>query len=152
MSACGLINLASFNRLAAVVARLRSFQRERLAIQDRLANNPHLNGDPNSIHTRSPRLFEKEASQIRWRARLLRLTILCNLATIGMLAVCSASMGLGVVWPPFQVVATLSFFTALMLLIIGVVSAILEVWNSLRSVDLESRFVDRVVAKGGRFL
>ena len=38
MSACGLINLASFNRLAVVVARLRVFQRERLAIQDRLAS------------------------------------------------------------------------------------------------------------------
>jgi hypothetical protein len=147
MSACGLLNLAFFNRLTAVVSRLRTFQRERLAIQDRIALHPGATDDPHSVAARSLRLFEKEFSQVRWRARLLRLTILCNLATIGLLAVCSASMGLGVVWPRFQLLATVSFFLALGLLITGVVCAILEVLDAFDSIDMEARFVDNLVSQ-----
>ena len=40
ISACGLLCLAFYNRLAFVVSRLRAFHRERLAEQERLTHQP----------------------------------------------------------------------------------------------------------------
>src|SRR5436853_6699264 len=49
ISACGLLCLAFYNRLAAIVTRLRAFHRERLAEQDALHRARSAN-PPDELH------------------------------------------------------------------------------------------------------
>src|SRR5438477_6549854 len=49
ISACGLLCLAFYNRLAAVVSRLRAFQRERLHEQEALSRDRATAGDEVSV-------------------------------------------------------------------------------------------------------
>lgn len=140
MSVCALLNLAFCNRLAAVVARMRAFQRERLdhfwrqnnpPSPPRRLNLPHQLGD-----------LECQTRVIRRRARLLRVTILCLLGGMILLAICSAGLGLGDYWAVARMIAAGTFLLAIVMIIVGLVSAALEIWTCLVPMEQEADLVD----------
>lgn len=147
ISACGLLCLAFYNRLASVVSRLRGFQRERLAEQERLSQ-PRRVGEhePEWVRRRELVLdmLEEQTRRVARRARLIRLTLLCLLATIGCLTLCSLVTGISVLWPPAIYAAVGLFIVGLLLLLSGVVLAMLELKGALDPVELESEFVARL--------
>jgi Protein of unknown function (DUF2721) len=101
ISACGLLCLAFYNRLAAVVSRLRSFHRESLNEQEALARK-RANGTIDDIamvrHQEVLGAIGVQLRHVMRRARLIRLTLLCMLLTIACLAICSLCLGLSVIW------------------------------------------------------
>ena len=147
ISACGLLCLAFYSRLAAVVSRLRVFHRERLHEQDLLdrhgaaAISDPAAADAAARHARLLDVLEEQTDHVARRARLIRSTLLCLLSTIGCLTLCSMLTGLSIIAPPAAVFAIALFFAGMLLLLAAVGLAIAELRQALDPVELESQFV-----------
>ncbi len=150
ISACGLLCLAFYNRLAAVVTRLRAFHRERLHEHEALKRAQRADPPDDLALVRSQELLgmlDVQTRHVTARARLIRKTLACLLLTIASLALCSLLLGLGAVWPPLNYAAAGLFVIGLVLLIAGVGFALAELRRALDPIELESRFVRDVVER-----
>jgi hypothetical protein len=148
ISACGLLCLAFYNRLAAVVTRLRAFHRERLHEQEALARERAKPEPGNVALVRRQEvlgMLQVQTDHVKSRARLIRLTLAFLLLTIICLAFCSLAVGLSVVWPLAIYAAVPLFVLGLLLLVIGVVFAMIEMKYALDPIELESRFVTEMM-------
>ena len=152
ISACGLLCLAFYNRLAAVVSRLRAFHRERLHEQDMLdrhaaaATADAASAEAVARHARLLDVLEEQSSRVTRRARLIRSTLLCLLSTIGCLTLCSMLTGLSLFIPGAAGPAVALFLAGMVLMLVAVCLAIAELRRALDPVELESRFVDSLHA------
>jgi hypothetical protein len=150
ISACGLLCLAFYNRLAAIVTRLRAFDRERLSEQDALRRTRAASAvdEIQAVrHVEILGMLEIQTRGILRRARHIRATILCLLITIISLATCCMLLGASAYWPdvtPLAACAAALFIIGLFLLITSVTFAMLEIKHALDPVDLESRFVREI--------
>jgi hypothetical protein len=159
LSACGLLALAFYNRMVAIVARLRSFQRERLAHievlgQFKLEGGSREGADapentaslPDAYlhHRRLIAMLDEQTKEVLGRAKLIRRTLQFLLFTMAVLTLCSLSMGVSVPWPPAVFIAAALFFLGMALLATAIAFAIAEIGRALRPVELESSFVERL--------
>jgi hypothetical protein len=154
ISACGLLCLAFYNRLAAVVTRLRAFHRERLHEQEALFRAQSAEpADELAIarHTELIGMLEVQTAHVTRRAHWIRQTLSCLLVTIGCLAICSMLVGLAVIFPWCYLLAVPLFVIGLLLLVLGVVFALIEMRHALDPVELESRFVRAIVQEYANF-
>jgi len=139
ISACGLLALAFYNRMAAIVSRLRGFQRERLQAQEHMES---------SGNTRSQQLLEHleiQTTRVKRRAKLIRLTLFFLLLTIGLLICCCIMLGLSVLLPAAVYVAIALFILGLLSMLSSTIAAALELKGALEPVELESRFVTHIL-------
>lgn len=145
ISAAGLLCLAFYNRLTAVVTRLRGFDRERLQEQEDL-NEAGPDADPAALrlHKHVIRMLQTQTELLRRRAHLVRRTLACLLSTIICLAACSLALGLSTVWSALTVVAVPLFVAGLLLLIAGAGFALLELRLALDPVEIEARSVGQL--------
>ncbi|HTW94418.1 MAG TPA: DUF2721 domain-containing protein [Tepidisphaeraceae bacterium] len=139
ISACGLLALAFYNRLAAIVSRLRAFQRERLLERERIQNSTSRHGRRLLEH------LELQTVRVWRRANLIRLTLLFLLLTIGLLIGCCLMMGLSVVTPKALYAAVVLFCIGLLSMLCSTVAAALELKGALEPVELESQFVTEIL-------
>ncbi|MGE5611385.1 MAG: DUF2721 domain-containing protein [Bacillota bacterium] len=148
ISACGLLCLAFYNRLAAVVTRLRAFQRERLHEQEALARQRG-SEQPDAVatvkHQELLGALQVQTQHVIHRARMIRRTLFCLLLTIACLSLCSMAVGLSIMWPSLIYVAAPLFIVGLGLLLIGVIFAMVEMKYALDPVELESQFVTEMM-------
>jgi len=150
VSACALMTLAFYNRLASIVARLRGFQRERLTEQE-LVHRLERAQPPGEESLRHRRVLENLAEQTKRtlrRAKLIRFTLLCLLGTIGLLVISSILNGISVVWPEAHTGAAILFISGMGLLLVGIASAIAELFSVLEVVELETRLVGELSKVG----
>jgi hypothetical protein len=139
ISACGLLALAFYNRLAAIVSRLRAFQRERLLERERIENSDSPNGRRMLEH------LELQTARVKRRANLIRLTLLFLLLTIGQLIGTCLMLGLSVVAPKAIYIAVCLFVLGLLSMLCSTIAAALELKGALEPVELESQFVSDVL-------
>ena len=102
ISACALMMLAFYSRLSSIVARLRSFQRERLAEQEHIHRISQLEPVDETMMRRRGCVLSNLAEQTRLtlrRAKLIRLTLVCLLGTIVLLIASSIFNALSVLAP-----------------------------------------------------
>src|SRR5450432_1244928 len=93
ISACGLLCLAFYSRLAAIVSRLRAFQRERLHEQE-IADRDTSTDDADAARRRLLLAhLATQTSHVTRRAKLIRLTLGFLLLAIAMLIGCSLMLG-----------------------------------------------------------
>src|SRR4051794_32605321 len=145
ISACGLLCLAFYNRLAAVVTRLRAFHRERLHEHDALVRARAANDDARAVRSQELLgMLEVQTRHVTRRAKLIRRTLTCLLLCIACLAACSMLLGLSAVEPALNYVAAVLFIVGLVLLIAAVVFALMELRGALDPVDLEGKFVREI--------
>jgi hypothetical protein len=145
ISASGLLCLAFYNRLAAIVSRLRTVQRERL--QEQLALRAALERrDVTTVrrHRRMLNNLKHQTAGIIGRAHIIRLTLLGLLATVAFLIVSSILNGLALLWPPLAIAAAALFVTGMLCLLAGVIAAMIELKLSLDVVELESKVVSEL--------
>ena len=148
ISACGLLCLAFYNRLAAVVTRLRGFHRERLLAHDALCRARAADPPDDLAVVRQQELvgmLEVQMAGVARRARWVRRAIACLLLTVACLALCSLAIGLSTAWRPLEYTAVLLFVLGLALLVGGVGCALVELQGALDPVELEARFVRHAV-------
>lgn len=147
ISACSLMILAFYNRLAAIVARLRAFQRELLKSMDERQKL----GDGHPSGERARRLMQLQEDQtcgVLHRGRLLRWTLVCLLLAIALFVLSSMGLGLsaivscGLVLP-----AVICFFGGAALMLVAVVFAIAELRAALVPIEMESESVREFTSK-----
>ncbi len=140
ISANGLICLALYNRLTAVITRLRLFDKERFDVHSSLAekkpNRQRLSAsDPLLMRLAD---LEHQCKLIARRARWLRDALLMMLAgVIGMLS-SSLAIGLSHIWPELSSVGLVIFVTGIICMMVGILLAVRELAVSLDPLHAES--------------
>lgn len=149
ISACGLLCLTFYNRLAFVVGRLRSLQRERLFEFKELFKLEKSEKDSDKIQDIKTLLkgLEEQTAHVMKRARLLRNCLFCLLATIASLVLCCLTIGLNLYHPSFDYVVVFFFILGLLFLLYSLLYAFIELAQSLRPVKLESDFMQDLYRK-----
>jgi hypothetical protein len=143
ISATSLLCLAFYNRLAAIVGRLRSVQRERLEVQENLSTMSQPDIERFSALRQSCILesLTEQTIRIKRRARFIRATLLCFLTAIAFLVMSSLMTGLTVLWPSAVIGAALMFTFGMALLLVGVGFAWFEMLVALHPAELETEVV-----------
>lgn len=139
ISACGLLSLALYNRLVAIVSRARVFNKESFeetaklaAAEGELAGNPAL-----AQLRRRVAIVDEQATQILRRARLVRDALMCLLAAILCMLLCSLALGLSLLRAWFAGVALSLFALGILITAAGVVLCLAEVRHALDQAELE---------------
>ena len=145
ISACGLLCLAFYNRLAAVVGRLRAFHREQLHEQEAFARCRSA-GDEMALvrYQEVLGMLSVQIDHVGRRARLLRRTLASLLLAIATMAGCSLAVGLATLEPRLAYVAVPLFVIGLLLVILAVFFAMLELKYAVEPVNLEGRFIQEL--------
>ena len=139
ISANGLICLALYNRLAAVVNRLRLFDREHFDTCTRLATMTADDQDGPVVPHLQARLLtlDKQFSTILRRARLLRNALVLLLSAVLVLLCCSLALGLALIIQGAEALALALFVLGVGCMIAGTVLAIKELVIALEPVMAE---------------
>jgi len=135
ISACGLLSLAFYGRLAALVARLRTFQREMLREQENWAREG-LEDQKQLLE-----VLRTQVLRVTERARLIRLALIYFLSAVAFLIICSLTLAVSWFFPLATLFAAAFFVLGLLCMLCGVISAMLELRDSLEQVEFEGRFV-----------
>jgi hypothetical protein len=145
ISASGLLCLAFYNRLAAIVTRLRMVQRER--IQETIALRAAIERRDALAARRHRRMLNNlkhQTAGIIGRAHLIRLTLLGLLGTVVLLILSSIFNGLALLWSPLAFAAATFDVAGMLSLLCGVICAMLELKKALDVVELESKVVSEL--------
>jgi hypothetical protein len=147
ISACGLLCLTFYNRLAVLTARIRSFNAERFALMEKIYQDgsarPRPNGGANPLLARQSGL-EKQTGAILHRARLIRLTLVCLVSCIIGMVLCSLTLGLGLIIPHLAFAALIFFVLGIIAMLVAMITALKELQLSLQPVSLEQDFFEHI--------
>ena len=141
ISACGLLCLAFYNRMAAIVSRLRGFQRERLREQELISQAESQSGADTARRHRLLQHLEAQTAHVTRRAKLIRLTLFYLLLTVALLVTCCLMLGLSILVPPTIYIAVALFLIGLLSMFVAIIAAMLELKAALQPAELESQFV-----------
>jgi hypothetical protein len=150
ISASALMCLALYNRLAAIISRMRAVQRERLEITEKIDNLT----SAETAHGHGARLtciaesLAEQTSRIRRRARLVRNSLLSLLVAIGLLVVCSLLNGMVTFTEDVAVVAAAVFVLGLLCMLLGVAFAAIELTSALAPAEFETDVVSELTGTG----
>jgi hypothetical protein len=153
ISAGGLLCMAFYNRLAAIVSRLRALHRERLQHQEEMETHRSAAAVDEARVERHHRILtnlDAQTQQLMRRARLLRATLLLLLSSIAMLVLSSIANGLTIFWPATTFAANVFFLCGMCLLLLGVMYAGAEMLGALSPAELESALIEEVTAETGQ--
>jgi hypothetical protein len=139
ISANGLICLALYNRLAAIVNRLRLFSREHFDTSTRLAAMTEDEKDGLVVRQLQARLatLDRQFSTIMRRARLLRNALVLLLSAVLVLLCCSLALGLALVLHGAEALALALFVVGVAFMIAGTALAIKELVIALEPIKAE---------------
>ncbi|HZW08356.1 MAG TPA: DUF2721 domain-containing protein [Phycisphaerales bacterium] len=142
ISAAGLLCLALFNRLAAVVARSRAFAAERVHLL-RSLDHPASGAVGASLDRLRLEALESHASGVLKRAVLIRAALQSLLAGVLLMLASSGAIGLSLASPRFWSLALWAFGLGLLAMGGGVVLVMAELSRALHDVKLEDRVLRR---------
>ena len=134
ISACGLLCVAMYNRLASIVARIRQFHHERVEVLTKLEH-----GDPEracTLHNRFEGLGH-QAQHMLCRARFVRAALIQLISTVMLMLTCSLSIGLTPLSHVMQTVAVALFVAGVMSMLVAMAFTIRELTLSLKDVTYE---------------
>lgn len=140
ISAAGLVCLALYNRLATIVGRIRAIHKEEIDALSRMSLAPA--PAPSRSARRRVVTLEEQVEHLMARARLVRAALVCLLATILSMLLCSLAIGLSLVWSYAAYVALAVFLLGVLVEATGVVLAILELRIALVAAALEDASIE----------
>ena len=141
ISASGLLCLALFNRLSTLVARIRQFNRERLehAIQIRGAGDTVRR--TLELHDAA---LEQQIPRMLRRARMLHRALLCLVAGVVAMLLCSLMIGAALLVPAVLPAAIGCFVLGVISMLVGMLFALRELTISLGDVELEAHALEEL--------
>lgn len=146
ISACGLFCLALYNRLAAIVARLRALSREKMH-----GDKPSLAGRAEQRRSRwVRRMLGRGSRGVLARARLVRNALSCLMGAVLCMAFCCLAGGLATVWAEAAYLALAAFVAGDLLIVVGLSLALWELRLALRPAEDEARLVETMLEVGQR--
>ena len=146
ISACGLLCLALYNRLAAMISRARAFHKEQFDAMARLKTADEGHADQALLEHLRRRLaiLDVQVAQILRRAGLVRNALILLLSTVLCMLGCSIALGLSLFSPLFTRVALVCFLLGIGAMIGAIVLAMRELTRALDPVLLEQTAVDDI--------
>jgi len=142
ISANGLICLAFYNRMGAVMGRTRAFHKERYDLAARLASLDTEEYREEAAHVRRRmRVLGQLCDRMVMRARLLRNSLWLLLTTILFMLGCSIDLGLLPYWPHIGWLAPLLFVAGVVAMAAGVGLAMLELGYSISALKFEGEMM-----------
>lgn len=147
ISACGLLCLTFYNRLAFIVTRLRALQRERLAEYKELfrLEEAHKSRLARQEAEHFLSFLEHQTADVLRRALYLRNCLFCLILSIFSLVFTSLFIGLSLLYPALGAVVLFFFVLGLFLVLCGLYFALREIILALRPIQMESDFVQRLL-------
>lgn len=145
ISAAGLVCLALYNRLAAIVGRVRTIHKEEVDALSRMSLAP-APAPSKSAHRRVVTL-EEQVDHLMERARLLRAALVCLLVTVLSMLLCSLAIGISLLWGEAAYVALAVFLGGVLVEAAGIVLAILELRIALVAAALEADSIEPVIER-----
>lgn len=134
ISACGLLCLAQYNRLAAIVARLRQFHHERFEIYESMSTSEE--SEKQLLTARFEGIGE-QADHILQRARTIRNGLICLVGCILCMLASSLAIGLSLTIESVQPVVVGLFILGVLSMTAAMVFALAELRASLKEVEYE---------------
>ena len=147
ISACGLLCLTFYNRMAVLTARIRSFNAERFRLMEKIHQHPAAQpADQQPLLPLRARLrgLEGQTDAILHRARLIRRTLVCLVSCIIGMLLCSLTLGMELLIPRLDVVAMTFFALGMFAMLGAMITALLELRLSLKPVSLEQDFFEHI--------
>lgn len=147
ISASGLLCLTFYNRLAFIVTRLRTLQRERIAEYKEIFALEEKNRGKLVPKEKEKFLhfLEQQTIEVLKRARYLQKCIFWLITSIFSLVLTSLLLGISVLLPSLEIIAFLFYVLGLFSLLYGLVFAILEIKLALSPIQMESHFVQELL-------
>jgi len=147
ISACGLLCLTFYNRLAFIVTRLRALQRERLGEYKDLfrLEQSHKSKLARQEAEHFLSFLEHQTVDVLKRALYLRNCLFCLILSIFSLVITSHAIGLSLIYPSIEVAVLFFFVLGLFLMLSGLYFALREIILALRPIQMESDFVQHLV-------
>ena len=137
ISACGLLCLAFYNRLATIVSRLRIFHAEQLVLREKLEAAP---AAAEGIRKRID-IVSRQIEEDMSRARLVRNTLFCLVLCISCMILCSLSLGLSLALSWATTLALTFFIGGQVIMLVSMAFAVFELTRALTPIALERDFV-----------
>lgn len=148
ISACGLLTSSFYNRLTAILTRLRFLAREALDDLDHLASRKTTGEtqrhERRSRARRTVAHRREQADQLLQRAGLMRRAIFCMLSAVFSLVLCSLSIGAGVFARPSLYFAAAFFVLGMASIVSAVLYAMSELRVSLAAIRQEHDLIDEL--------
>jgi len=147
ISACGLLCLAFYNRLAVVVTRLRTLQRERLAEYKELFRLEEKKQGKLARQEVEQFLsfLEDQTVDVLKRARYLQRCIFWLIFCISSLVLTSLLIGLSVFFPFLDFIVLFFYVLGLFSLLYALYFAVREIRIALNPIQIESEFVQKLI-------
>ena len=144
ISANGLICLALYNRLAAIVSRTRTFHKERFDALSNLSSLPLEEQTGQRARSLRRRVVELEmqVKRILRRARLLRGALMLLIGAVIAMLLCSMSLGLTVIMNSLLWLPLILFYVGTMMMIGASLLALMELAGALEPVMAEGDSVN----------
>ncbi len=156
ISATGLLGLAFYNRLAAIVSRARTFNKERFDVLTRLSSLPESTPKAVALQLESRyQTLQKQETMIIVRAGNIRNALICLLLSVFCMLWCIALLGASLLLAQaasfLPIAACIAFGIGLMALMNTVVFALTELWHSLDPVMIEKSHLDTYSTQSGKW-
>lgn len=140
ISACGLITLALYNRLATILARLRTCHQQEIDLLKQLDQNP-------SARAKSQlELVNAQTTKVTKKAKVIQKGLFCLLSSVVAFLGCSIFSAATVLHEQFGAAAVISHITGLLLFIFGIGWAIKELMMSISPLDDVSNYLEAAVS------
>lgn len=140
ISACGLITLALYNRLGAILARLRAFHQQKLELLKKMQD---LESDES--HTLLG-MVDSQIEKVTLKAKVIQKGLYCLLSAVVAFLFCSLFAAVAVLNKQFSVIALGMHFIGLLLFLSGIGWAIRELTLSITPLDEENAYLESVTA------
>lgn len=135
ISACGLITLALYSRLGAILSRIRGYHQQKLGVledrKDRPTNERNL-----LLH-----LMDSQIAKMTAKARMIQRALFCLLCAVLAFLLCSLLTTMAVLHDSIGVIALVADVIGLMLFASGISWALKELIHSLSPLEEESSYL-----------
>jgi len=140
VSACGLVTLALYNRLGAILARIRAFHQQKIE----LLKNLHEHEVPEQQVLMD--MLDSQIVGVTLKARVIQKGLYCLLAAIAAFLVCSLFAGATELHELVGFVALVMFVLGWSLFLVGLGWAMWELKLSLSPLEEESTYLKTLAA------
>ncbi len=144
-SAGGLLCMAQFARLTAVIAQVRVFNRERLECLQAMKDAPEAR---RAVYAQRSQGLEHQAAEVLSHARIIRNALMFLVAGILWMLLCSLVVGASYLWSPLGEAVVPVFVVGLVSTFVGMCLVFQELFVSLDVVRFEHDNLERLRGEG----
>lgn len=138
ISACGLVTLALYSRLAAILTRIRAFHQQKIELLDNL-NEHDFDGQHSLID-----LLDSQINEVTVKAKVIQKSLFCMLAAMSAFLLCSVFAGATLVNVWFGTIALGTGLVGITLFLSGIGLAMRELSLSLIPLEEENAYLEVV--------